>query len=137
MPLDTNNTCEICGVEINSLEKICDACESFLISIEKNHENELVYLRKQLKKLKIQNKQLAKERDILIHRILQLDHSYCPQSLKEMADIPKTHPEIIEHCNNVENCHACWYDWVKKEAEECEKKLCMHCEHKCTVNQNL
>jgi len=129
--------CEVCGIEIDFDRKMCEICDAFITGVEKSNENELTYLRKQLKILKKLNKQIGKERDILIHRILKLDHSYCPQFIKEMTNIPEIHPELIKHCEIMGTCHACWYDWVKTEAEECEHRLCVHCQHRCVINQKI
>ena len=129
--------CEVCGIEMDSHRKMCEVCNVFMTNIEKSNESELVYLRRQLNKIKKENKQIKKERDILIHRILKLDHSYCPQFTEEMTSIPKEHPELIKHCEIMATCHACWYDWIKKEAEECENRICLHCQHRCTVNQKM
>ena len=116
---------------------MCEVCAIFIKGIEKSNETELSYLRKQIKILRKQNKQASKERDILIHRILKLEHSYCPQFIEEMSNIPKIHPELIKHCKTMGTCHACWYAWIKKEAEECENKICIHCQHRCTINQKM
>jgi len=131
------NACEVCGIRIEHNRTMCDTCSSFLKNIEKSNELELVYLRKQLEKIKKQNIQIAKERDILVHRILQLHHPYCPQSLGATTHIPKNHPELIPHCESMGSCHVCWYTWVKKEAAECKDRICIQCQHKCTVNQKI
>ena len=135
--MHTTGICEVCGIEIDAHENMCEVCDIFIKGIEKNNETELAYLRRQLKILKKHNKKVEKERDILIHRILKLDHSYCPQFTEEMTNIPKMHPELIQHCESMGTCHACWYAWVKKEAEECASRICIHCQHRCTVNQKM
>ena len=128
--------CEVCEVEIESAG-MCDTCSMFIGGIEKSNECELVYLRKTLDKLKKQLRQISKERDILVHRVLRLDHAYCPHTTEEMSNIPKDHPELVKHCKEMVTCHNCWYEWVRKEAESCNKRICIHCQHSCVINQKM
>ena len=127
--------CEVCGIE--SQDSMCETCNVFMTGIERNNESELIYLRKSLTKFQKLYKQVSKERDILIHRILKFNRPFCPHSTEEMTNIPKTHPELIEHCKEIGNCHNCWYNWIKKEAEECNKKIYVHCPHRCIINQKF
>ena len=129
--------CKICDSTEDINNGICTTCQDFFSTIEKLNESECTSLKNQFYKSKSLIVQLAKERDILIHRILKLEQAYCPQSLAPMQNLPTTYPELIPHCNNMQSCLSCWYNWVKKEASDCQSKACQTCQHNCTTNQKL
>ena len=129
-------SCEVCGIEIDA-PGMCRTCELFMNDIAQKHESELIFLRRSYEKLKVRYKQIEKERDILIHRILHFNKPFCPHSTEMITNFPKEYPELLNHCKEIESCHKCWYAWIKKEASECDDRICGHCPHRCIINQKV